>query len=313
MTTLTNFFAAAGLAAITIAAPAFAEQSNAGSLAQAESLTDNTLKAFAYDWYARFDNGASIEALAPNLPDSFEFVYPQATVTSLDAFAPLHQAAQEGTVASAHDIEEIYVHPTFEDDLFEIVTPHTYLIARKDGTFGNIDIVSRMRVRLGLVTDRDPEGALPKIENYVVMFEGAADDDVSEQIAANRIGDISDNDVKSFVHQWFAAADARDADAMIARTSVGALNINLLGTEIASADDLRTYLEANSAAQIWAAHQPHNISIRHTKEGFAVRFIVHFEGEIEGVGPMRLTNVTNWLLIEEDGELRLRDYTLTIL
>jgi len=28
---------------------------------------------------------------------------------------------------------------------------------------------------------------------------------------------------------------------------------------------------------------------------------------------MKLTNVTNWLLIEEDGELRLRDYALTIL
>lgn len=309
---MAHLFAAAGMAVMTLVTPAFAEQHEAGLQAEAESLTDNTLKAFAYDWYARFDNGASIDALAPNLPDTFEFVYPQATFTSLEDFAPLHQAAQDGTAASAHDIEEIYVHPTAEEDLYEIVTPHTYLIARNDGTFGNIDIVSRMRVRLGLVTDRDPDGTLPKIENYLVMFENAADNDVSKQIASNRIGSISDNQVKSFVHQWFAAADARDADAMIARTSTGELNINLLGTEIGSADELRAYLEANSAAQNWAAHQPHNIAVSHTEEGFAARFIVHFEGEVEGVGPMMLTNVTNWLLIEENGELRLRDYTLTL-
>lgn len=313
MIQLSKVIATASIAASTFVAPAYAESNEAGIQVQAESLIDNTLKAFAYDWYARFDNGASIEQLSPNLPDTFEFVYPQATVTSLEEFEPLHRAAQDGTAASAHDIEEIFVHPTADESLYEIITPHTYWIERKDGTFGNIDIVSRMRVRLNLTTDRDPEAALPKIENYTVLFEHVDDRDVSQEIAANRIGAFSDNDVKSFVHQWFAAADARDADAMIARTSTGSLNVNLLGTEISSAEELRTYLDANSTAQIWAAHQPHNISITHTDDGFAVRFIVHFTGNIEGVGEMKLTNVTNWLLIEEGGELRLRDYSLTVL
>lgn len=313
MTHLTKLVAAAGIAASVFVAPAYAETNEAGLQAQNESLVENTLKAFAYDWYARFDNGAPIEQLAPNLPDAFEFVYPQATVTSLEAFAPLHKAAQDGAVASAHSIDEIFVHPTADDTLYEIVTPHTYWIERKDGTFGDIDIVSRMRVRLNQVTGRDPAGDLPKIENYMVLFEDVSDHDVSQNIADNRMGAISDNEVKSFVHKWFAAADARDADAMIARTSTGALNVNLLGAEISSANELRAYLEGNSAAQIWATHQPHNISITHTEDGFAVRFIVHFEGNIEGVGEMKLTNVTNWLLIEEDGELRLRDYALTLL
>ncbi|WP_282077877.1 hypothetical protein [Epibacterium ulvae] len=313
MTRLTKLVATVGIAASIFIIPVYAETNDAGPQAQNDSLIENTLKAFAYDWYARFDNGATIERLSPNLPDTFEFTYPQATVTSLKAFAPLHKAVQDGSIASAHDIEEIFVHPTADETLYEIVTPHTFWIARKDGTFGDIDIVSRMRVRLNQVTDRDPEGHLPKIENYTVLFESVSDKNISQKIENNRIGTISDNDVKSFVHQWFSAADARDADAMIARTSNGPLNVNLLEVELSSADELRTYLESNSAAQIWATHKPHNISVTHTEDGFAVRFIVHFEGNIKGVGEMKLTNVTNWLLIEEDGELRLRDYALTIL
>ncbi len=307
------------LAALSIAAlaalapPALADGHASGITAQQTSLAHNTLKAFAYDWYARFDRGAGIEALAPNLPDRFEFVYPQATVTSLADFAPLHAAAQDASVASAHDIEEIRVHPTAEVDLFEIVTPHTYWIERKDGTFGDIDIVSLMRVRLGQATVRDPSGDLPKIEAYRVVFENNRDTDVSQNIAQNGSAGFSVNDAKSFVHQWFAATDARDADAIIARTSQGALNIDLLGTRITSADELRTYLESNSAAQVWATHLPHNISVTPTEGGFAVRFIVHFEGLIDGAGETFLTNVTQWQLIKEDGALRLRDYSLTIL
>lgn len=313
MSILTRIVTASALAISVTGSPVFADGHAAGLERQADSLVDNTLKAFAYDWYARFDNGSALDELTPNLPDAFEFIYPQATLTTLDELGSQFEAALETNVASAHDIEEIFVHPTAEADLYEVVTPHTYLVERKDGTFSEIDIVSRMRVRLGLATERDPSGELPKIENYLVLFEGVADNDVSDKIAANRIGDISDNDVKSFVHQWFAATDARDAGAMIAKTSEGPLNVNLLGTEIGSREELQGYLEANSAAQSWAIHQPHNISVTHTDDGFAVRFIVHFEGNIEGVGNLTLTNVTNWLLVEENGELRLRDYALTLL
>lgn len=63
----------------------------------------------------------------------------------------------------------------------------------------------------------------------------------------------------------------------------------------------------------YAIHQLHNVTIVHTNEGFAVRFVVHFEGDVEGAGLVRLTNFTNWSLIEEDGALKLRAYSLTIL
>lgn len=144
-------------------------------------------------------------------------------------------------------------------------------------------------------------------------MQGAPSATDADALNASKHGAFTDSDAKSFVHQWFDNADGRDADAMIAMTSNGPLNVNLLGTEIASADQLKGYLEANSGAQIWAIHQPLNITVTHTEEGFAVRFIVHFEGNIEGYGTMMLTNVTNWLLIEEDGALRLRDYSLSIL
>jgi len=45
---------------------AVAESSAQGLNAHAVSLTDNIIKAFDYDWYARFDNGASIDGFVPN-------------------------------------------------------------------------------------------------------------------------------------------------------------------------------------------------------------------------------------------------------
>lgn len=298
--------AATALALTLTAAPAFAQD---GAERQAESLVNNTLKAFAYDWYSRFDRQVPFEELTPNLPDDvLEFVYPQATLTSLDDLRTQFQAALDTNAASSHEIEEIFVHPSGAESIYDIITPHTYVLARKDGTSNIIDIVSRMRVELA-----DPLTSDPVIQGYIVKFEGISDAPATDRIAGNQINGITDNDAKSFVHEWFANTDARDADAMIALTATGPLGINLLGTEISSTDELKAYLELNSAAQSWAIHQPHNIEVRHTDEGFSVRFIVHFEGNIEGMGELVLTNVTNWLLVEQDGELRLRNYTLDLL
>ena len=71
----------------------------------------------------------------------------------IEAYVSLHQPARDQSVASAREIEEIHAHATADDNLYEVITPHTYLTERKDRTFSDIDIVSCMRVRLGLETD----------------------------------------------------------------------------------------------------------------------------------------------------------------
>lgn len=314
MTVLSRITFATALAASLVSAPAFADGHEEGAARQAASLIDNSIKAFAYDWYARFDNGPSMEALLPNLPEeTVEFIYPQATITTVSDLTTQFEAAWSQTTATAHDIEEPFVYGVGVENVYDVVVPHTYFVERGDGSFGKIGIVSRMRVQLGLETELDPNGELPKIVSYLVNIQNATADDVSEELAASRVGAKSDNDAKAFVHQWFANTDARNVDAMIAMTSSEALNVNLLGTAIGSRDELKAYMEANSNAQSWAVHQPTNITVTHTDEGFAVRFVVHFEGNIEGIGNIGLSNVTNWLLVEEDDELRLRDYSLALL
>jgi hypothetical protein len=314
MTALSRISLAAILAVSVVAAPVFADGHEEGATRQGQSLVDNTIKAFAYDWYARFDNGPSMDALLPNLPDeTVEFIYPQATITTIADMTTQFEAAWATSTATAHYIEELMVYGAGAEDVYDVIVPHTYYVERSDGSYGTVGIVSRMRVQLGLETALDPTGENPKLVSYLVNIQSANADDASDPLAESRIGDLSDNDAKAFVHQWFANTDARDVAAMVAMTSSGPLNVNLLGTEIGSRADLQGYMELNSAAQSWAVHQPTNITVTHTDEGFAVRFVVHFEGNIEGFGDLGLSNVTNWLLVEEDGELRLRDYSLALM
>ncbi|TBR42220.1 hypothetical protein CBF23_008050 [Marinomonas agarivorans] len=279
-----------------------------------DSMITNQLKSFAYHWYAKFDNGTTIDELTPYLPEEkLEFIYPQAKITSLNELTSQFEAAWMATDANAHQVEEIAIYKSSENNVYDIITPHTYYIKRKNGTFGELSIVSRMRVRLGLKTRLDPKAELPKIESYLVLFQNAKSDDVTQKISALRHKTFSENDAKSFVHKWFENADLGNANAMIDMVSNQPLGINLFGNSIDTKDALKDYLEQNAAAQKWAIHKPHNIVVTPTPEGFSVRFIVHFEGDIQGMGNLSLNNVTNWLLVEENGELRLRDYSLSLL
>jgi hypothetical protein len=252
-----------------------------------------------------------MEMLLPNLPEeTVEFIYPQATLSSVDQLNTQFEKAWENTVVSGHDI---VLYPANESGVYDVIVPHTYYIERKDGSFGDIGIISRMSIHTGLSTKLDPTGEKPKLFSYLVNIESVNDRDVSQEIAALRVGKTNVNYAKAFVHKWFENADAKNADALAEMASSGELDINLLGTAISDRQGLFDYLSANGGAQVWATHTPQNISVTATDDGFLVKFLVHFEGEIKEMGTLSLNNRTTWHLIEEEGELRLRDYELTML
>lgn len=151
MSILFRTVAVGGIVLASMASPVFADGNEAGLNMQAESLTQNTLKAFAYDWYSRFDRGATMDELLPNLPESeVEFIYPQITLSSIDELTAYSAGAFANTAASAHELDEVFVHPTGLENVYDVITPHTYHIERADGVFAALDFVGRMRVQLGL-------------------------------------------------------------------------------------------------------------------------------------------------------------------
>jgi len=299
---------------VSIALGNFAFAQDSGPAKQEKSRLDNTIKAFVHDWYARFDNGPTIDQLMPNLADDkIEFIFPQAKITDLSTMREQFEASWATTDQSAHDMGEVMVHNTSEPDVYETINPHTYYLKRVDGETATLNIIGRMRVQLPLKTERDPEGDLPKLISYRVLIEGAVEADIESHINDLKHAGLSASDAKAFVHTWFSHADAKDVNAMLNMTSESELDVNLLGTEIVSKKELQQYLNANGEAQTWATHQPHNISVNKTADGFETRFFIHFEGNINGVGNVILSNVTNWLLVEENGSLKLKNYTLELL
>lgn len=282
--------------------------------AQLDKQTENAIKSFVYAWYSRFDKGTNMDELRPYLPDeTVEFVYPTTTLKSMDELAAYAKAAFPKVKTSAHDFGEIPVYPT-GDNTFEVITPHTYHVQGADGSLMQMDFVGRMKLITGLKTQADPSGENIKLTAYKVALQNAPQATTLENINASKQGDFTVSDAKAFVHQWFSLIDAGDADTLMTKVSDQPLNIDILGNKVTNKTEFKGFLEAQKASQNYSLHTPTHIKVqKNDAGGFNVSFVLNFAGEIKEIGEMHLSNVTNWTLVPEDGELKLRDYTLTIL
>ncbi len=280
---------------------------------QIEKKVENEIKAFVYAWYSRFDKGTSMDELKPFLPDdTVEFVYPTATLNSVEELVKYAEVTFSYIEESTHYINEIFVYK-IDENMYEIICPHTYHALQADGNIITMDFIGRMRLQKDLKTKNDPSGELLKVIAYKVVLQNTPNESSLENIKKTKQGNFSYTDVKSFVHQWFAFIDGGQADNLMEITSNESLNINILGNEITEKEALKGFLLAQKASQNYSTHTPSNITIEKADNGFKVSFVLHFEGDIKEMGKMSLSNITKWILIEEDGKLKLSEYTLDIL
>lgn len=280
---------------------------------QAKKMIENELKAFVYEWYSRFDKGTNMEELKPFLPDEVvEFVYPQATLTSVTELINYAEQTFSFIKSSAHYINEISVYQIGENK-YEIICPHTYHALQTTGEYVSMDFIGRMKIETNLKTKNDSSGNLPKILAYKVALQGKPGGSNQAAIDEINIGDFSFTDAKAFVHNWFVNIDKGDADKLMDMTSNGNLDINIMGNIVQDKGQLKGFLLAQKESQTYSSHTPLNIDVAKDENTFAVNFVLHFEGDIKEIGQLHLSNITNWNLIEEDGQLKLKNYTLEIL
>ncbi len=280
---------------------------------QLDKKTENEIKSFVYAWYSRFDKGTSMDEITPFLPDeTVEFVYPQATLNSIEELITYAEQSFSAIKSSAHYINEISVYKIGENQ-YEIVCPHTYHALTADDNMMQMDFIGRMKVVTNLKTKKDPSGTLLKVTAYKVVLQNVPGESKIENITNTKNGNISFTDVQSFTHKWFAFIDAGDAESLMNLTSNKTLDIDILGNKVDNKEGLKAFLTAQKESQNYSVHTPTNIRVEKNEKGFKVTFVLHFEGDIKGMGLMNLSNITTWTLIEEDGVLKLSDYTLTIL
>ncbi len=280
---------------------------------QVRKKTENEIKSFVYAWYSRFDKGTNMKELKPFLPDNtVEFVYPTTTLNSVDELVKYAEETFSYIKESTHMINEISVYKIDENN-YEIICPHTYHALQANGNIVQMNFIGRMRLATNLKTKLDPSGDLKKVVAYKVALQGTPKMSTKENIRSTKKGDFSFTDAKAFVHNWFANIDAGDADELMRLTSDHALNVNILGNMIKDKAGLKSFLIAQKESQNYSIHSPSNISVSKSDKGFKVTFVLNFEGEIKEMGKMTLSNITNWTLIEEDGQLKLSEYTLEIL
>ncbi|WP_257291060.1 hypothetical protein [Cellulophaga baltica] len=280
---------------------------------QLDKKTENEIKSFVYAWYSRFDKGTSMGEITPFLPDeTVEFVYPQATLNSVEELVKYADQSFAAIKSSAHYINEISIYKIGENQ-FEIICPHTYHALTADDKMMQMDFVGRMKIDINLKTKKDPSGKLFKVTAYKVALQNTPGASKIENITDTKTDDFSFTDVKSFTHKWFGLIDAGDADSLMTLTSNNALNIDILGNKADNKEGLKAFLNAQKESQNYSVHTPTNIKVEKNEKGFKVTFVLHFEGDIKGMGLMNLSNITTWTLIEEDGALKLGDYTLAIL
>ncbi|TXE13828.1 hypothetical protein FUA26_01740 [Seonamhaeicola algicola] len=286
---------------------------NKMNVKQIEKKTENEIKSFVYAWYSRFDKGTSMEELKPFLPDdSVEFVYPTTTLNSVDELVKYAEQTFSYVKESTHIINEISVYKIDENN-YEIICPHTYHALQADGNIVQMNFIGRMRLATNLKTKLDPSGNLKKVVAYKVVLQGTPTASTTENINSTKKGNFSFTDAKAFVHNWFANIDAGDADGLMELTSSSTLKINILGNEVKDKAGLKAFLIAQKESQNYSVHTPSNISVSKSDKEFQVTFVLNFEGEIKEMGKMTLSNITNWTLIEEKGQLKLSEYTLEIL
>lgn len=280
---------------------------------QLDKKTENEIKNFVYAWYSRFDKGTSMDELKPFLPDeTVEFVYPTATLNSVDELVKYAEQTFSYIKESTHVISEISVYKT-GDSQYEVICPHTYHALQADGNIVQMDFIGRMRLDTNLKTKKDPEGKLFKVTAYKVALQGTPKPSTEENIKSTKKGNFSFTDAQAFVHKWFALIDAGDADGLMKLTSNQPLSINILGNKANSKEQLKAFLEAQKNSQNYSVHTPTNIKVEKNDKGFNVKFVLNFEGDIKEMGKMTLSNITTWTLIEEEGQLKLAEYTLEIL
>lgn len=280
---------------------------------QLATRTENEIKAFVYQWYGRFDKGTNMDELKPFLPDKVvEFVYPQATITSVDELVKYAEQTFDNIKSSAHYLDEIFVYQVAENK-YEVICPHSYHALQPNGEYVNMNFIGRMKIDTSMKTVLDPEGANIKIFAYKVVLQGNPNLSSKEFLDDVRMGDVLTTDAKEFVHNWFSLIDSGDANSLMNMTSDLDLNINIMGNQLSNKEDLKDFLLAQKESQNYSSHRPHNIVVNKASDGFDVKFILHFEGQIKELGLMHLSNITSWKLIIEENRLKLIDYSLEIL
>lgn len=280
---------------------------------QVEKQTENEIKSFVYEWYSRFDKGTNMNELRPFFPDEVvEFVYPNITLNNVSELVDYAEKTFSAVKTSTHYINEISVYKTGENQ-YEVICPHTYHALQADGNIVQMDFIGRMRLQTNLKTKIDPSGEIMKVTAYKVVLQSTPKASTMDNINAARKGDFSFTDAKAFVHTWFAHIDAGNAAELMNLTSNEPLNIDILGNKVTDKAAFKGFLEAQQGSQNYSTHTPTHVQVKQNEKGFEVTFVLHFEGDIKESGPLSLSNITNWTLIEEDGKLKLSDYTLSIL
>lgn len=277
----------------------------------------NHLKAFAYQWYARFDRGTRMAELLPFLPDAeLEFVYPSATLTSIEALSSYMTPALAAHQASRHVLQEIAVDEVAERT-YELLLPHSYQVRQADGTVLALHIMARMRVQLELPTRLDPAGHNPKVLAYkvVVLDTPATDIPASEGLATAVVEAPAANEIKAFVHAWFARIDEGDMTQISPLLADGPLDIDLLGYAFHTRPEFLAFLTMQKNAQRFSSHSPACIKVTPQEAGrYGAEFLLQFQGELTtDSNLLRVNNITHWeLLRDASGALRLHRYRLEI-
>ena len=168
---------------------------------------ENRLKAFAYQWFARIDDGADMDAILPYISEeSISFATPSNSFTTVDELRVFWEGFSAQTVASAHYLDDVTVTAGSEVNTYDILTPHRFHAQLPDGGFYQLGAYSSMRVRVG--DDL-------RLSAYASMIPQTPSGSSDAAIHAINFGDFDTNDVKAFIHNWYALTDEEDVAGLM--------------------------------------------------------------------------------------------------
>lgn len=108
--------------------------------------------------------------IIPFLPDdTVNFVYPQATLNSIDELITYAEQTFSSIKSNAHYINEISVYKIGENE-YEVICPHTYHALTADNNVMKMNFIGRMIIVTNLKTKKDPSGQLFKVKAYKVVL-----------------------------------------------------------------------------------------------------------------------------------------------